>query len=125
MDSFDNRLKERFKKELHEAKFSKQAKQKLKRTLVEAAEHKQKKWHWRFLDKAKEFLETTFEISLVPVAAAMGLIIIAVNLSFVGLLPEDDFKEGTEHNIYYVQQISTNTDGTMRIVYEPITGRDD
>ncbi|WP_366922943.1 hypothetical protein MFMK1_003425 [Metallumcola ferriviriculae] len=66
------------------------------------------------------FLETTYEISLTPVIGLFLIAALAVNINF---LSSDNTKKGqNDQPVYYARQITSAPDGSMQIVYVPMTG---
>jgi hypothetical protein len=118
MQQPDEELKEFLKKTFAGVQLSHLQQRKLQKLMTQELAGEEQNWWKRRAAKINEFLETTYEISLLPVAAGISIIVVMLSASFFGF-PPTDTKQPSSQSIYYMQHAAISPDGSMRIVYVP------
>lgn len=117
MDRFDQIIKQSLREEARDIKLSTMQKQNLKQAMINEFNNYNKKWWQRLVTKIVDFWNVTYEINMIPVAAAVATIVIAFGAFTLGN-PSGDIL--APNKVVYMQQTAVNPDGVLKIVYVPV-----
>ena len=78
----------------------------------------------RFITQIRKFCNTTYEVSLAPMAAVAVLLLLVVSFNIAGTVSHNVTQRNTTNTKYYVQQVTIGPDGSMRVVYQPAKGEE-
>ena len=118
MDQLDQKLKEYLQEGLQEVTISPRQQQRWQQAMLQHINgHQLSRWK-KFLHSISEFMETTYEISLTPLAAAVAIMVMAAGAAFYGLALPPSTQQQTDRIILLQQNFSNSN----QIVYQPIKG---
>lgn len=121
MDQLDRELKDFMHRGLQGAGLSAQQKQDLQQVMGRELGPDRDRWWNRLGTRISRFMETTYEISLAPVAVAAGILVMVTAAGIFSL--ESGFEPGQlSGQVMYMQQTITGADGSIQIVYVPVPG---
>lgn len=110
----DKLLAKLLRDELQQLSLSEQQQEQFKQTIFQALNERQPWWR-RTVKYIKDFLETTYEISLVPVIGSIGIFILAGG--FLISSPPEQPAKTTDTAAYYLQQTTMDSEGNLQLVY--------
>lgn len=117
----DKELYNFMQKGLQDLAYTQEKKKALQHVIKQHMLQQQDKGWKRLFKRISNFMNTTYEVSLLHVGAGLAAIVIIVNLAlFSGSLPALQMKSNTSQVACYLQQTTVNQDGSIRIVYVPI-----
>lgn len=117
----DKELYNFMQKGLQDLAYTQEKKKALQHVIKQHMLQQQDKGWKRLFKRISNFMNTTYEVSLLHVGAGLAAIVIIVNLAlFSGSLPALQTKSNTSQVACYLQQTTANQDGSIRIVYVPI-----
>lgn len=117
----DEELKDYLQDSLRDIKLTWTTRQRLQRLMLAEMERKRLPWWQRLLCRVNDFMDITFEISLLPVTAALCIAVMVVGTAVLELngYSFSYLQLAGKEQLVYIQQVTTGPDGTMQIVYIP------
>jgi hypothetical protein len=117
-------LKEYLQKGFKDTQLSSKRKNKLQQAMItELSLERESTWK-KHLRRFNVFLESTYEINLVPLWATLGVLILFVNFGLSSILPDSISEAKPGSNTSYFQETSVSPDGKLTIQFIPISKED-
>ncbi len=117
----DKEMKDYIRSTRDEIHLTDAQKQRMKQTVMAELTRRRQSGAVRLRHKIQDLMDTTYEISFVPVVTGVCALLLLINFSFLAPLV---LQEPVAKKTYYLQQVTTDPDGDMRIVYQTVVKED-